>query len=69
MRFSVCNKCSQLWVIDTKKEHFETFVNYLFIDRYYINLPIKEDTLTKMIELRKQELLKNFLSLLSSRDV
>lgn len=65
MRFSVCNKYSQLWVIE--EEYFETFVNY--VDRYYVNLRIKEDTLTKMIELRKQELLKNFLSLLSSRDV
>ena len=52
MRFSVCNKYSQLWVIE--EEYFETFVNY--VDRYYVNLPIKEDTLTKMIELRKQEL-------------
>lgn len=63
------NKCSQLWVIDTRRKNISKLSLITYLDRYYINLRIKEDTLTKMIELRKQELLKNFLSLLFSRDV
>lgn len=61
------NKCSQLWVIDTRRKNISKLSLITYLDRYYINLRIKEDTLTKMIELRK--LLKNFLSLLFSRDV